>query len=173
MHYVMTSSVREAIPPPFLCSLFEQAGWFLGRNVPVSPRVPRNHPAHAILSSFSGLKVGSTVDGLECGAGDIVFCDEDSDTASETRWGQYLASQLICVGYQHNEHGILFIDSRGRVFGESLVHEAFWIDGETIWAGIENILLGRRSRPLLYSGQDSVTLYGDEYRHGDPRIFSP
>lgn len=170
---VMPNRVREEVPPPAICSLFEHAGWLLGRQVPVSSRVPSNHPAHKVLSSFSGLRVGSTDGGLECAAGDIQFRDEDSQIAVETRWSRYLSSQLIFVGYQHNEHGTLFIDSRGRVFGESLIHEAFWLDGEDVWTGIENVLLGRRSRPVLYPSQNSVSLYGELYTRGDPRIFSP
>jgi hypothetical protein len=168
----MLNNVREAVPPPSLLTLFEQAGWLPGRQVPVSSRVPGNHPAHAILSSFAGLRVGAAGEGLECASSDIAFCDEDSETSAETRWGQYLGSQLICVGYQHNEHGVVFIDSLGRVFGESLIHEAFWFDGEGIWTGIENVLRGRRSRPLLSPGQDAVSLYGDHYKRGDRRIFT-
>ncbi len=170
---VMLDSKGKAVPPPSLCSLFEQAGWLPERQVPVSSRVPSNHPALAILSAFASLKVGSTGAGLECAASDIEFQDEDSHTASEERWGQYLGSQLIFVGYQHNGHGALFIDSRGRVFGESLIHEAFWLDGEDVWIGVENVLLGRRSRPILYPSQSSVSLYGELYTRGDPRIFLP
>jgi hypothetical protein len=169
----MLDSVREAVPPPSLCSLFEQAGWLPGRHVPVSSRVPGNHPAQAVLASFSGLTVGSSSAGIECAASDIEFRDEGSQITAEARWGQYLNSQLIFVGYQHNEHGALFIDSRGRVFGESLIHEAFWLDGEDVWTRKENVLLGRRSRPILHPSQNSVSLYGEIYTRGDPRIFLP
>jgi hypothetical protein len=117
--------------------------------------------------------VGSTGEGLECATSDIEFRDEDSQIAVETRWGQYLSSQLIFVGYQHYEHCTLLIDSRGRVFGGSLIHEAFWLDGEDVWTGIENVLLGRRSRPVLDAYQNAVSLYGEIYTRGDPRIFLP
>jgi hypothetical protein len=169
----MPDSKGKNIPPPSLCSLFEQAGWLPDRRVSVASRVPSNHPAQAVLSAFSGLRVGSSGAGLECAASDIEFRNEDSQIASEERWSLYLRSQLIFVGYQHNEHGALFIDSRGRVFGESLVHEAFWLDGEDVWTGFENVLLRRRSRPILHPSQSSVSLYGDIYTPGDPRIFSP
>jgi hypothetical protein len=117
--------------------------------------------------------VGSTDGGLECAASDIQFQDEGSQTHAEARWGRYLNSQLMFVGYQHNEHGTLFIDARGRVFGESLIHEAFWLDGEDVWTGIENVLIGRRSRPVLAPGKKSVSLYGQLYTRGDPCIFQP
>ncbi|WP_157994266.1 SUKH-3 domain-containing protein [Peristeroidobacter agariperforans] len=163
----------RAAPPATICSMFEQAGWVPDRQMPVSSRVPNNHPAYAVLSSFSGLRVGSTEGGIECAASDIEFRDEESQMAVETRWSRYLNSQIIFVGYQHNEHGTLFIDSRGHVYGASLIHEAFWLDGEDVWSGIENVLLGRRSRPVLHPTQSSVTLYGELYVRGDPRIFSP
>lgn len=169
----MQDRASTSAPPSSVCSLFKRAGWSPNRRVPVSARVPSNHPAHAILCSFAGLRVGASGPGLECAASDIAFCDEDSENAVESRWGPYLGSRLICVGNQHNEHGELFIDSLGRVFGASLIHEAFWFEGEDVWAGVENVLLGRRSRPLIHPSQDAVTLYGERYVRGDPRIFLP
>jgi len=160
-------------PRPSICSLFEQAGWVRGRTVKVSARVSSGHPARAILSSFAGLRVGVAGPGLECAASDIAFRDRDSEHEFESQWSPYLRSQLICVGGQHNEHGELFIDSLGRVFGASLIHDAFWLDGENVWAGIENVLLGRRSRPLLHPDQDAVMLYGQRFARGDPGIFLP
>lgn len=161
------------VPPFSLRALFEQAGWFPGRQVRISARAPKGHPARDILSSFAGLSVGTSGAGLECAKSDIAFRDQDSEIDVEAQWSSHLGSQLICVGGQHHEHGELFIDSRGRVFGASLIHEAFWLDGETVWDGIENVLRGRRSRPVLHPSQDMVTLYGENYTRGDPRIFLP
>ena len=164
---------HTSAPPPSISSLFEQAGWLPGRAVAVSTRVPSGHPARALLCSFAGLRVGVSGPGLECAASDIAFRDRDSEFDVESRWSPCLGSQLICVGGQHNEHGELFIDSLGRVFGASLVHDAFWLEGENVWAGIENVLLGRRSRPLLHPDQDAVMLYGQRFVRGDPGIFLP
>ncbi|HEY0683476.1 MAG TPA: SUKH-3 domain-containing protein [Steroidobacter sp.] len=162
---------KTASPPLSIRSLFERAGWSPARQVQVSARVPIGHPARAILCSFTGLRVGESGPGVDCAASDIAFRDEDSEF--ETEWSPHLGSQLICVGGLHNEHGELFIDSRGRVFGASLIHDAFWFEGADVWTGIEGALLGRRSRPVLHPTQDAVTLYGERYARGDPRIYLP
>ena len=52
-----------------------------------------------------------------------------------------------------------------------MVHSAFYFEGHTFVEATERILLGRRARPLLEPDQDSVRLYGDEYRRGDPRLY--
>lgn len=164
---------RPASPPLSVRSLFERAGWSPARRVPISMRIPNGHPARAILCSFFGLKVGVSGPGLECAASDIAFRDEDSEDGTEARWHPHLGSQLICVGCFHNEHGELFIDARGRVFGASLIHDAFSFEGENVWTGIEGVLLGRRSRPLLHPSQDSVKLYGQRYTRDNPQVYWP
>lgn len=169
----MQDSLSVDIPPSSVRSLFEQAGWFPGRRVRISARVPSDHSARAVLSSFAGLRVGKSGPGLECSASDILFGDRDSEIDVEARWGSCLGVQLICVGAHHNEHGETFIDSRGRVFGASLMHDAFWFAGDSVWSGIESVLRGRRSRPVLHPSQDRVTMYGENYERGDPRLILP
>ena len=158
-----SSSVRD---------LFVRAGWQPTRRVPVSARVPRGHPAEAVLAAFGGLCVGETGPGIECAASDIVFRDADSEMETEDRWGVCLRTRLVCIGAEHNEHSALFIDNSGRVFGASLIHDAFYLNGLDFWTGVENALLGRRSQPLLHPTQQFVTLYGERYEAGDPRLFS-
>ncbi|MCA9232838.1 MAG: SUKH-3 domain-containing protein [Xanthomonadales bacterium] len=161
------------IPPPAsIRELLRRAGWSSDRQVPVSARVPCEHPAQAVLASLGGLRVGSVGPGQECGAGDIAFRDADSELGVEDEWASCLSTRLICIGGEHNEHGELFIDSKGRVFGASVIHEVFYLHGLSFWPAIENVLLGRRAKPLIHPTQEHVTLYGERYDHGDPRLFS-
>ena len=159
-------------PPTSVRKLFTHAGWSPARHVEVTARVPRGHPAEAVLAAFGGLRVGKVGAGIECGASDIAFRDADSEFGTEDRWGVCLNTRLVCVGSVHNEHGEMFIDSRGRVFGASLMHDAFYLHGLDFWTAIENVLLGRRDKPLLHPTQEEVTLYGERYSRGDPRLFS-
>jgi len=150
--------------------LFLDAGWRPGRRVAVPAKVPTSHPAHSVLEAFGGLSVGTSGPGIECASSDIAFAFVD-DAEVIPKWNQLLGVTLIGVAECHNRHGQLYVDESGRCFGTSMVHDAFYFEGHTFGEATERILLGRRARPLLEPDHDSVTLYGDHYRRGDPRLY--
>jgi hypothetical protein len=111
--------------------------------------------------------------GVECAAGDISFrtSPPDDDDEEIAGWQQRLGSTLISVADVHHGHGELFVDSAGRCFGRSYVHDAFTFEGDSIAQAIENILLGIRARPLFRPDQTSVTLYGIDYAADDASVY--
>jgi hypothetical protein len=128
------------------------------------------HPAYATLEEFGGLRVGECGTGEECAKSDIAF-DVVEDAWQVSGWREILRVELVGVAAYHHHHGELYQDTRGRCFGASLVHDAFYYEGSSLAEALERILLGRRARPLLRPDQDEVFLYGSRYGRGDPRIF--
>ena len=157
----VTSAVR---------STFEAAGWHPSRRVAVSDRVPETHPAYEILEEMGGLLVGRVGPGEECAQSDIAFefCE---DQEYQQAWSLLLGSMLIGIAEVHNHHGWLFIDERGRCFGASQVHDAFYFGGQTFGEAVEGLLLGRRARPMLRPNQSTIELYGETFKRGHPAIF--
>jgi hypothetical protein len=123
------------------------------------------------LAAFGGLHVGRCGGGEECSKSDIEFRLLDRPDRMVQDWESLLNVALIGVGEANCRHEGLYVDNVGRVFGESWVHPAFYIHGEVFVTAIENVLLGRRVRPLLRPNEDSVRLYGEEYTRSDPRIY--
>jgi hypothetical protein len=154
---------------PAVLTLFRSAGWYPGREVPLA--APLHHPASSILSAFSGLHVGQVGDGDTCAASDIDFQPLDLDEATILEWSRLLATHLVGVGLVHNGHGELWVASDGRCFGRSLIHEAFWLDGEIFSQAMEGLLRGLRARPLIHPKQTSVMLYGDVFTRDHPDVY--
>jgi SUKH-3 immunity protein len=75
--------------PASIAVHFLAAGWRPGRHVTVAPAVTTDHPAHAILAEFGGLRVGQAGQGEECGTSDLVFQPLRRD-GSIRMWGDYL-----------------------------------------------------------------------------------
>ena len=167
----MRTNPLELIPPQSVSPLFLSAGWHTGRSVAVS--VAKEHPAHALLSQFSGLCVGNTGSGETCASNDIAFrpLTLEPDDTQISDWCGLLNTTLIGVGDVHHAHGELWLASDGRYFGRSLIHNAFYFEGATFADAMERLLLGRKSSPLIHPSQDSVTLYGDEYSRGHPDVY--
>jgi hypothetical protein len=148
---------------------FVAAGWRPGRRVGVPSGVDTAHPAHEVLQEFGGLRVGRTGSGEECATSDLEFClVRDFDDVEA--WEMRLGVRLVGVGEAHKRHGEVYVDNQGRCFGAWL-NTIFVFEGGTFSAAMECLLLGRRSRPLLPPGEDTVVLYGERYRRGDPRLF--
>ena len=150
--------------------LLQDAGWFPARRV--STLAPKDHPAEPILAALSGLRVGQTGRGETCARSDIAFFPlehEPDDGIHE--WSRLLGTVLVGLGEVHNAHGELWMASDGRCFGRSLVHKAFYFEGEDFADAIEGLLLGRRARPLIHPDEESVTLYGDRYTRAHPDIY--
>lgn len=157
--------------PESVLALFEAAGWTPGRAVP--SEVPRDHPAHQVLRAFSGLRVGATGPGESCAKGDIEFMPllmEPNDNVIH-EWESLLGTTLVGVGEVHNAHGELWAASDGRYFGRSLIHDAFYFEGDSFGEAAERLLLGRKARPLIHPSQDSVMLYGETYTPDHPDVY--
>jgi hypothetical protein len=158
--------------PDSIVTVFLQAGWTPSRRATVPATVPNSHPAHLVLSCFGGLTVGACGPGVECAASDIRFGFFDSAPEEVAEWSRLLRTELVEIAEYHHDHGALYLDSSGRVFSLSLIHDAFGFEGETFPVAAERVLHGRCARPLLHPGQERVSYYGIEYHRGDPRIYT-
>jgi len=149
---------------------FLAAGWCPGRRVVVGPAVPTEHPACAILAEFDGLRVGQSGCGEECAKSDVMFRPFWPDSSIRA-WEELLVTQLIGVADVCHRHGELYVDHHGRLFGASVVHDAFYFHGASFGEAMERLLLGRRSQPMLRPDQDNVTLYGEEFTADHATIY--
>jgi hypothetical protein len=150
---------------------FVAAGWYPGRRVEVPLVIPAGHVAARILSQFGGLKVGQCGRGQECATSDIAFEHIWSEEPEISVWSELLDSALFSIGEYQHRHGRLYVDGVGRLYSLSLIHDAFAFEGSTFGEAMERLLLGRRSRPMLLPGQDSVTLYGEVFTADHPSIY--
>jgi hypothetical protein len=107
---------------------------------------------------------------VECATSDIRFGPLDNNSEVDI-WAGLLGTTLIGIAEVHHAHGELYIDSSGRCFGRSCLHEAFYFEGASFGEAVERLLLGRRARPLLRSDQESVTLYGEEFTAEHPEVY--
>lgn len=164
--------------PAELEPYFRAAGWFPGRAVPLPEpmerAVPQEHPARAIVSAFGGLRVGACGEGEECARDDVAFeylAPDDSEDDPIRQWSSLLGTHLVGIGLVHRAHGALYVDLEERLFGLSFIHDAFWLYGESFTEAMRRSLFGRRVRPLIAPHQDSVTVYGRQYRRGDAEVY--
>lgn len=152
--------------------LFVAAGWKSGRRIRVDGRVPQLHPAYGVLQEVGGLHVGrSEVGGIECARSDLEFGFCEADRGILSTWSELLRSRLIEVAEVHNRHGWLIVDEAGRCFGASIIHDAFYFEGQTFGEAAERLLLGRKARPMLRPDQNQVDLYRVTFPRGHPAIF--
>lgn len=135
--------------------------------------IPHNHPAVGLLTQLNGLTVGECGTGEECASSDITFeCYGDLQQDSTVlQWQQILSTTLVNIASVDHSHGALFMDSLGACYGMSLVHDAFWFDGNCFGVAAERILLGRKARPMLRPGQTTISLYGETYTADHPNIY--
>ena len=152
--------------------LFVEAGWYLGRQASVPKTISANHPAATVLPELAGLTIGTCGPGEECATSDVCFGEIAPDEAITKVWGSLLGSELVGVAEAHQAHETLYVDTMGRYFGASLIHDAFWFWGPTFGEAMERLLLGRRPRPMLRPDQPTVTMYGEEIAAGHPSVYS-
>jgi hypothetical protein len=124
-----------------------------------------------VLAKFGGLTVGRCGAGAECATSDIHFGAVGPADPDIRIWNALLGTTLIGVAEVHHGHGELYVDSSGRYYGLSGVHDAFCFEGSTFSEAVEGLLLGRRARPMLRPDQGSVTLYGVDFTADHPGIF--
>ena len=124
-----------------------------------------------MLAQFGGLTVGCCGAGEECATSDIRFGPVGPTDPDIRIWNTLLGTTLIGVAECHRSHGELYVDSSGRYYGLSGVHDAFDFEGSTFGEAVEGLLLGRRARPMLRPDQESVTLYGVEFTADHPGLY--
>jgi hypothetical protein len=158
--------------PESLRSLFLAAGWYPSRRVAVSTNVPARHPAAAILAEFGGLTVKPNREaGEECAPEDLAFGELFLDESITEVWAGLLGTRLVGVAQVHHYHAEWYLSTDGRCFGRSCVHDAFYYVGESFAEAVERAMLGRRSMPLLKPGQDSITVYGQQFTAESPEVY--
>jgi hypothetical protein len=150
---------------------FERAGWYPGRRVDLPTGVPDLHPAAPILMAFGGLKVGVCGPGAECATSDIEFILGDWGDPLAQDWEHLLRTQFVSIAECHHGHGQLLLDAQGRLFQGGLVGPTFTFEGPTFAEGVEAVLRGRKSRPMLLPWQASTHVWGETFRSGDPRLM--
>jgi hypothetical protein len=124
-----------------------------------------------VLSQFGGLAVGRCEAGEQCATSDLRFHPVGPTDPDIRIWNALLGTTLIGVAEVHHGHGELYVDSSGRYYGLSNIHDAFYFEGSAFGEAVEGLLLGRRARPMLRPDQESVTLYGIEFTAEHPEIY--
>ncbi|RYF92228.1 MAG: hypothetical protein EON95_13125 [Caulobacteraceae bacterium] len=158
--------------PADVVALFVKAGWRPGRRVDLVAPPPIDHPATELLSAFAGLRVGKTGPGVDCATSDIHFGQLFDEPPEAAALALLLGETLIPIAETDNGDGVLYIGESGRCFGASLIHDAVWSAGESFETAIRGLTTGRRVEPILLPGQDCVSLYGETYGIGDPRLYN-
>ena len=90
----------------------------------MSAMVPSNHPASAILAEFGNLTVGEGEAGQECAKSALAFKYVEPDRSIAV-WADLLRDRLIGIADVDNGHAELYVDSSGRYYVASAVHDAF------------------------------------------------
>ena len=160
--------------PDTVRQYFLDAGWYPGRIVPVPASVPRDHPAWSVLAAFGGLTILEREPDPDPDwppTEELVFRELHPCPAITDVWGGLLGTRLVGIADVHNAHGELYLAADGRCFGSSCMHPAFYFEGETFGEAVEGMLLGRRARPMLPPGQESVTLYGERFTATSPELY--
>ena len=136
----------------------------------MTAQIPQGHPAVPILSAFSGLTVGKCGAGEQCGTSDVAFGFVERGDEADV-WSGLLQTMLVGIATVHHNHCDLFIDSTGRCFTISGVHDATCYEGASFGEAMRHLLRGIRCRPMLRPDQQSVMLYGDEFTADSPEVF--
>src|SRR4030095_943165 len=133
-------------------------------------QIPEGHPAGLILSEFSGMTVGRCEAGEECATSDVAFQFIQPIDESNV-WSGLLGTVLVGIATVHHNHGDLFVDSFGRYFSISSVHDATCFEGACFAEAMRRLLRGIRCRPMLRPDQHSVMAYGDEFTSNSPEVY--
>ena len=142
--------------PQDLSTDFILAGWHPSRSVtlpkPITDQIPEGHPAGAILCEFSGITVGKCGEGEECATSDVAFQFVEAIEEADV-WSSLLGTVLVGIATVHHNHGDLFVDSFGRYFSISAVHDATCFEGASFGGAMRNLIRGIRCRPMLRPDQ--------------------
>lgn len=125
--------------------------------------VPSGHPAHDILL-HGNWDIHPDLFRFE------PFKRAEFDWATLT-WERLLQTELVGIGLTEHGHGHVFASSDGRIFGSSVIHDAFYFCGKDISDFIRNEKQGVRNSPMIRPDQKSVVLYGVEYFPDDSDLY--
>lgn len=152
-----------------LIAALHAVDWHRGRNVAVDAAVPTKHPAHAVLAEFGGLRLKRFYGDYEVCEVDFQYLPGKDDLPR--LWEAALGTELIGIAEYHNAHGELYISGLGKVFGNSIIHPAFWYVGNTFQEAMEHIVEGHPGRPMLLDSETSAMHYGREYTRDDAEVL--
>ncbi|MEM8882790.1 MAG: SUKH-3 domain-containing protein [Planctomycetota bacterium] len=166
----------ELVIPENVRSLLERAGWSPDRRVELSAdclnAVEGGHPAGPILESLTGVSIESGGAGIECATSDVAFQWLGGNPHEKVQtWAGLLGTQLVGVAEVHHAHGELYVAADGRCFGMSMIHDAFWLEGESFGEAVDRLARGLRSRPMLRPEQTSVRMWGVEFDRASPELY--
>ncbi len=134
--------------------------------------VAASHPAFAALTEFGALALGDVHEGEQCSTSNVFFDLIVDDDANAKAWADLLETQLVGFAWTDNSHGQLYMAEDGRVFGNSIVHDAFYFLGADLREALLCLLRGRRAAPMLRPDQTNITLYGDTFVEGDAALYA-
>ncbi|MDZ4775417.1 MAG: SUKH-3 domain-containing protein [Alphaproteobacteria bacterium] len=163
--------------PRDVLDALRRAGWTSGRRDHDMverlnrERVPSEHPAFATLSEFGTLALGDTGPGEQCARSDVQFDLILGGDENAARWAELLHTRLVGIGWTHNSHGELYMSEDGRVFENSIVHDAFCFLGADLAEALTRMHKGQRAKPMLRPEQAEIRLYGDAFGPGDPNLY--
>jgi len=134
---------RMTLVPDEFRARFERKGWYPGRQVPVGPRVPKDHPAHQALAELGGLCLTRT-DGDDMTDYDnyfelVEFQYLEPDQEQTPPWERALNTRLVAIAAVDSQHGAMLMSSRGFIFGVSQIHHGFWLYGRSFAEALPKI----------------------------------
>lgn len=158
-----------SLVPLNLTIAFEKGGWHRGRKVAANPSVPIEHPAFAVLAELNGVRLMRL-------SGDHEVCEVDFQFLPDKDelprlWEAALGTRLVGIAEHHNAHCELYMSGTGHVFGNSIIHPAFWHVGRNFTEAMENLMTGHHGRPMLLDHQTSVMYYGVGLSQEDPVVL--
>ncbi len=146
--------------------------WHEDRRIEVPAWIPSGHPAESILASFGGLVLLRPDDEFpDDPIVEIEFQLLPPNDKVVNTWSNLLRSTVVGIGYGHSHHEKLYVDSRGRLYAASLMHDAFYLRGISLADSLHNLLIDARAKPMLRPDQRSVRLYGQEFTRNSPEVF--
>jgi hypothetical protein len=130
--------------------VLRDAGWFPGRNVFSTLRLPPGfvllEPARRVLEEFGGLSAGEWGPGLDCARMGIDI-DPMLAVGEDDRFADYSArigSPLYPLGEAGGGDCFLAIDDKGRVF--LLMDDLILFEGETFEVALDQIFNGKKGK---------------------------
>ena len=157
---------------PDVLAWLAQNGWHTDRAVDVPSWIPSQHCAHSILQSFGGLSFLSYDDEFpDEPTAELEFRPLTLKDKTATIWSRLLRSKVVGIGYGHNQHENVYADADGRIYGGSLMHDAFYLRGLTLPDCFHNLLTNTRARSMLRPDQRSVMLYGVTFTSASEEVY--
>jgi hypothetical protein len=103
--------------------------------------------------------------------GKVAFQELDPWERITKVWGELLGSPVIGVAEIDGGYEELYVDGKGRYFGASCIHDAFYFYGPSFPEAIKRLLLGGQAQPMLRRDQEKVVLYGKTFTAADPGLY--